>query len=145
MAEKGTIEVSGLKELAKRLAEIDEAIQKRIGRSGTNAAAQVIRRRAIANVKAQSTRTGTLAKSIIIKYIMPSESRHDSEHIVTVRGRGKKGKTLPVAWYAHFVEFGTVTMPAEPFLRPAFDAGKEEAISALKAKLTDRLNKENHK
>lgn len=27
------------------------------------------------------------------------------------------------AWRAHFVEFGTVKMAAQPFIRPAFDAG----------------------
>jgi HK97 gp10 family phage protein len=34
-------------------------------------------------------------------------------------------------FWAGFVEFGTSKMPAEPFVRPAFDSGKEAAATAI--------------
>lgn len=40
--------------------------------------------------------------------------------------------------YAIFVEYGTENAPAEPFMRPAFDTGKQEALLAINATL--RIN-----
>lgn len=34
------------------------------------------------------------------------------------------GPVGDAAWRAHFVEMGTINMPAEPFILPAFDAEK---------------------
>jgi HK97 gp10 family phage protein len=35
------------------------------------------------------------------------------------------------AFYAHFVEYGTVKMPARPFLRPALNSNKAEIMSIM--------------
>ena len=43
------------------------------------------------------------------------------------------------AFYARFVEFGTVKMAARPFLRPAFEAKKGEAVDAIKVYLERRI------
>ena len=43
------------------------------------------------------------------------------------------------AWYWRFVEFGTVKMPARPFLRPAFEGKKREAVQAIKTRLSERI------
>ena len=43
------------------------------------------------------------------------------------------------AWYWRFVEFGTVKMSARPFLRPAFDMKKHEAVTAIKTRLAQRI------
>lgn len=37
------------------------------------------------------------------------------------------------AYYWRFIEFGTAKMPARPFLRPAFDSKKEEAVRVFAA------------
>ena len=37
--------------------------------------------------------------------------------------------------YGRFYEYGTSKMPAHPFLRPAFDAGKDEALRIFKAEM----------
>jgi HK97 gp10 family phage protein len=34
-------------------------------------------------------------------------------------------------FYGYYLEFGTVKMPAQPFARPAFDEGQQEAMSAI--------------
>lgn len=41
-------------------------------------------------------------------------------------------------WYAHFVELGTKHVPADPFMRPAFD----ESVDELFAVVADRLRHE---
>lgn len=52
--------------------------------------------------------------------------------------------------HAHLVEFGTAprkqkngkstgTMPAEPFIRPAFDAGKDRAIATIRDGLAEEI------
>ena len=51
----------------------------------------------------------------------------------------KTGLKQTSAPHAHFVEFGTVNMPAEPFLAPAFDVEKERAAAAIAEKLKARI------
>jgi len=59
---------------------------------------------------------------------------------MVVRPRaGKSRNDEKGAWYWHFVEFGTVKMPAHPFIRPAFDAVKDEALNEFKRHLTQGI------
>jgi HK97 gp10 family phage protein len=39
--------------------------------------------------------------------------------------------------YAWFVEFGTVNMPAQPFIRPAFDNAARPMIDSVRSAMTD--------
>ena len=43
--------------------------------------------------------------------------------------------------YASFVEFGTADARAQPFMRPAFDGGKHEALEYIKANLGKEISK----
>lgn len=45
------------------------------------------------------------------------------------------------AYYAHFVEFGTIKMSPKPFLRPAWTEGKYAAVAAIKDVLTEEIEK----
>ncbi|MEO6659445.1 MAG: HK97-gp10 family putative phage morphogenesis protein [Burkholderiaceae bacterium] len=54
------------------------------------------------------------------------------------RGRQRAGKTYQVdgnAYYWKFLEFGTEKMKAQPFLRPAFESRKEDALNVIVAEL----------
>jgi HK97 gp10 family phage protein len=42
-------------------------------------------------------------------------------------------------WYGKLVELGTEKMAAQPFLRPAFDTKKEDAVKAVADALRDAL------
>ena len=146
MADAVRIKVEGLKELGEAFKRLDADMQKRAGRSATGAAATPIKRRAINNIKSSpSVETGSLAKSVIVKRLPKQQTPQGmSEHLVTVRGRGKKlksGRLQDSAPYASKVEFGTIHMPAEPFLRPALDAGKGEAIEAMKKSLEKSIKR----
>ena len=43
------------------------------------------------------------------------------------------------AWYWRFVEFGTRKMAARPFLRPALESRRRQAVDAIKQRLTQRI------
>lgn len=142
MANTVTVKIEGLSQLGARMKELSADMNKKIARAATGAAASVIKKAATSKVPRD---TGNLAKNVIAKRIPPGESGLTSQHIVTVR-QGKltekqKGSGLQDAFYGRFVEFGTVNMPAQPFLRPAFDENKERAIQAMKDRIASRLAK----
>ena len=47
-------------------------------------------------------------------------------------------------YYGRFKEFGTSKMAATPFLRPAFESQKENAVKAIGQKLDERIQKYAH-
>jgi HK97 gp10 family phage protein len=139
-----TVRVEGLQALGEAMRELSRDVALRVSRQATSAAAQVIKRRAKSNIRSSpSVDTGSLLDAVIVKKIPNSQTRLTSEHIVTVRGksrRGRKTKTKQaIAPHARFIEFGTTNAPAEPFLRPAFDAGKEEAMQKMVERLRVRI------
>lgn len=70
------------------------------------------------------------------RQLVPVDSGNLRESIRVVRLKGDQRQNVRVyagnrkrrneggAFYAHMVEFGTVNMPAKPFLRPAFNECK---------------------
>lgn len=134
--------VEGLRELGNAMRELGQREALKIAGAMTNAGAQVVKKEAVLNIeKSPSIDEGDLRDAVIVKKRGRSESRLTSEHIVTVRGRGKETKKSVQfgAPHAHLVEFGTVNMPAEPFLRPALDQNIQKAIDAMKAKGDGRV------
>lgn len=56
------------------------------------------------------------------------------------RGQQMRGADNPNdPFYWRFVEFGTRKMAARPFLRPAFQLGKDAAIDLFRQRMTQRL------
>jgi HK97 gp10 family phage protein len=55
------------------------------------------------------------------------------------RNQGKRGNLSQDAWYWRFVEFGTRKMAARPFLRPALESRRREAVEAIKGRLAQRI------
>lgn len=137
------IKVEGLAELERKLKELGPKISKNALRAATNAGAEVVRKAAIARAPIKS---GTLKKQIYKKQIRELSNEHQQTFFVGVLSRRKKTKgknpgVIKSAFYWRFIEFGTVKMPARPFLRPAFDSTKQSAISAIKSKLKSYLDK----
>lgn len=151
--------LTGFKELADALRELPDDISKNVLRSAVGAGAAVVRVEAKNNALAMK-RTGTLARSIYQKQIRELSGPEKQTFYVGARfGKkkrfGKKGKDLSnEAYYARFVELGhfsrpskkgaggrVVWVPAHPFLRPAFDVRKDQAVEAIGAKISERLLK----
>ena len=140
-----TVEVKGLRELGERLKKLKTDVALKAARSATGAAANVVKKAAIANIeRSPSIDQGDLKRNVIAKRIPPSQTKLTSEHIVTVRGRGRRSSKkgfVPGAPHAFFVEFGTVNMEPEPFLAPALERNVEKATEAMRKRLAARITK----
>ena len=146
--------VSGLAELAKKLQELAPKLAQKHLKGAMVAGAVPIRdtARELAPVwdgklSSGMAPPGTLEKSIILKAIPERSGDLKQTVFVLVRhGRKfkkvfkkKKGVIQPSvnmdAWYWRFPEFGTAKMTAKPYMRPAFENRKNDAIEAIKVAL----------
>lgn len=147
--------IAGLKELQAALKELPDRIAKNVLRGSVNAGATVIKKEAqqraplyTGTVQAGHPPPGTLKRAVYQKGIKELSNAVKQTFFVGVRKgkkyqkQGKNGNLSQDAYYANFIEFGTVKMPAHPFMRPAFEAKKLEAVEAIKAYLTKRIPEE---
>lgn len=140
-----SIKVSGLRELGQRMRSLSADMAGKVARQATAAGAGVARK----NIKARvPVDTGNLRAAVVMKRVR--DTNLTEEYVVAVRkgkrrdvtaakkGEGKLGKD---AYYAHMVEFGTVKMPAQPFVRPGFEESVQPATEAIRKRLKARLDK----
>jgi HK97 gp10 family phage protein len=152
MARAETVRIEGLAELNRALRELPQRIANRGLRTAVYAGAKVIRDEARhrAPKAAQSLGTkqpsaGTLKRSVIMKHIRELSGGGRQTFYVLVRqgkkyrNQGKRGNLSQDAWYWRFVEFGTRKMAARPFLRPALESRRREAVEAIKGRLAQRI------
>lgn len=129
----GTIQIRGGEELAAALESLGPAMEKKILRSAMREAAKPM----LADAKRRApVLTGAMRKSLKIKAMKRRSNGQVGVVIATEKGFFK-GETF----YGAFHEFGTKKMPARPFIRPAFEANKAQAIrivgEAIKIGLED--------
>ncbi|WP_395007288.1 HK97-gp10 family putative phage morphogenesis protein [Undibacterium sp.] len=127
MANTVSAQVVGLQALGKRLQSLSYDVQKKIASSATSAGAAVVRKAAKSIVNKNSRITGDLEKRIVSR--KDKKTALTSMHSVTVRRKGATENDPENKGI--FIEFGTVTAAAEPFLRPAFDNNKEAAAQKI--------------
>ena len=65
----------------------------------------------------------------------------DGQELFVLSSRKKDPDAPDNAWYWHFVEFGTQKMPAQPFLAPAFDSKRTDAVQAFVDEMRAQLEK----
>lgn len=145
--------IDGLKELNDALLKLPQAIAERHLRLAVGAGAQVIRKQVIERISAAGIhkRTGTLERAVYAKAVTELSKNNEKVYFVGVRqGRRygarktKKGREIANrdAFYWWWLEFGTSKMPARPFMRPAFENKKEDAVEAIKARLAKGIDAE---
>lgn len=137
------VNVLGLKEIKSVLDRLPARLGEKVVRAALRSAAQVIRKDAQARAPVLQQpkwgrKAGTLRKSITIK-----RSKRDKYGVyLTVAGLSakkikewRKGSVSKDSaynpddpWYWRFLEFGTATRSAHPFLAPAFEAQKFAAL-----------------
>ena len=138
------VEFEGLKELEAALRNIAPQIKGNPLRTAARAMTVPFQERAGELApKDPSTKTD-IALAMDKKLIPVSErdvltAKGDSAEIYEVGPRRKKKAGVLPAWYAHFLEFGTDRQSAQPFMRPAFEQTKDEAMKAFEAKLRKTL------
>ncbi|HEY1036331.1 MAG TPA: HK97-gp10 family putative phage morphogenesis protein [Pseudoxanthomonas sp.] len=143
-----TVRVAGLDGVLERLQALPAAVGAKGGgpaRAALAKGARVFRDQAIANAPRD---TGLLQESIVARRdSRPGMAGASEAYYVGVRrkarryantkrnrGKGRAGKTYFVdgtAFYWLFLEFGTEKMAARPFLRPAFESRKEDALNVI--------------
>jgi HK97 gp10 family phage protein len=133
-------------------------------RAATFAGAEIFRDEAKRNAQSH-IQTGTIWRSIIVKRI-EEESNGATRQVykVTVR-KGRYGgddgyywrfvefghrfvpkkKKKNTTWKAHRraaeLEYGTASAPAYPFMRPAYDSKRQEAVDAMSKTLREQLER----
>lgn len=112
---KLTAKISGIEELSRKLDRIVASVDGRKQGDALMDAAEPI---LIRMQQLVPVRSGDLRESLAI-------TMGDDGLTVMIGPVGK------VAWRAHFVELGTVNMPAEPFIRPAFDSEKDNVTTKV--------------
>ena len=155
------VTVSGFRELDAALAELPRSFQKGVLTRTLRKAAEPISDAARSMVAVDE---GNLKASIAVSPKVKNEAGRaefaaamrggfGKEAAVQAmrdarRGAGAKysavmhvGPTVPLGFHGHFVEFGTVKMAPQPFMRPAWDAKRHEALALIKTEMANELIK----
>lgn len=158
MASAMTVKVSGLKELKGSLEEYSKATARGIVTRTLKRAAEPMRETA---ERLAPVASGELRKGIVVEVVRKNAgtaafaetmraggSKADAAKAARDANRAASGNGMSVtvsvrstAWHSHLVEFGTVNTAPQPFMRPAFEGGKNRALADIKTIMGDELNK----
>lgn len=151
---KVAVKVEGLKELDRALGELQEDMRGKALYSALHFAANPMLKEAKARAaqapephQMQYVGNTVTVKPRLLKSAIKKLRLTKKEHaqgmysaaIGIVISKKNPQKLYPRYW--HFIERGTKKMPATPFLRPAFDNNKDEAVRRFKNKLGERIDK----
>lgn len=132
---KGGFKITGIKELQKKMEELEKATQKKVLRSISRKSLNIYVKEARQNAPVDS---GNLKKSIGNE----SAKRTGREKVAIVAGpRRKKGSNTGKGYHAHLLEFGTAKMRAKPYLRPAWDTKNSEVLDKYKSQMWEEIEK----
>ena len=141
-------DIKGLKELNKELKKLPDDFRAKALNNSVLHAAKVPMQEAINLVPRDS---GNLASAIRVskrkthsKWVSKYSVNIKSKGKITVLGRGKN-KRSNSTYYARFLEDGTSKHPPAPFMRPAFERKKEEAVKVFAERLDKRITFFNNK
>ena len=151
MATTVRVEVKGLRELGAQLKALSKDMQTKVARQAVSAGASVIKRIAKSKAPVSSPEMspqvppGYLRGSIIMRKQRRPDRRLTVQYAVSVRNKGKLVRSDVAIPYQIGIwnEFGTVKMAAQPFMRPAFDTGKGQALEAIRKRLLQRIEQAN--
>lgn len=152
----------GLQDLLDNLTAL--GVSERSARRGAvNAAAQVVKREAVKNARAQGlVSTGALVNNIAVKRERGTSDNWTEYHVGVRSGREAKGADKiavrgsdgrirfeytdnPFYWhmweFGHFNVFLRRYVPAKPFMRPAMQTKQEELIEVMRTNMADRLDR----
>ena len=146
-----TVQVKGLDELKRKLAEVPKAMRKRVLRNALAAAAREVRDVAKRNapvmtlgtsLKAPYRKPGTVRDAIRVRTSKADRKAGDVGVFVNVRpakaaNRGAKNPNDPFYW--RWLEFGTRKMAARPFLQRATSA-LPKAVTIFEARIAKWIN-----
>lgn len=164
---KQSFKVEGLKELDATLGELTKATGRNVLKRVLVRAAEPIREMAARLAPDDPKTTGIDLKRSIIASAKVKNTTGNAEFAAVMRGRGSEADAVSAlrsarraakgqgsfaeihvgprkgrnAQVGAFQEFGTVNHPAQPFMRPAFDAQKQTALDIITRDLKGEIDK----
>lgn len=137
-----SIKIKGLSELERAMKALPDRLAKKHLTAAVRQGAKLIGTEARA-FAVNSEDTGRLRRSITWFKMSRRASIHSVSFGIRPRSSSKKSKDDPKnAWYWRFIELGTRHMPAQPFLRPAFEFNKRRAVGVISRVLRKGLQTE---
>lgn len=151
---KITVKIEGLKELDQALGKLKEDLRGKALYSALHFAVNPMLKEAKAKAAQApephemeygggtvTVKPGLLKSSLKKRRLTRREHAQGnySAAVGIVISKKNPQKLYPRYW--HFLERGTSKMSATPFLRPAFDHNKDEAVHRFKKKLGERIDK----
>lgn len=150
------ITVTGLRELLAEMQVLPEKIQGKAMRHALHAGAKVVKE-AARNHHPWQDDTGFL-RSAIVQFnakksdhpyseqvrigVLKRRSKRPSKQFAAARSRKqRKQKAIGVPYYWRFLEFGTSRMSAKPFMRPAFESNKSQALELINATMRAEIDR----
>lgn len=158
--------IDGLRDLQKAMQTLSADMAGKIARQATAAGAGVVRKAARQNAPKD---TGALRAGIVMKrvkntkltseYVLKISTQEMKKYVknsryarIELQGPTKQrgGRLYAIKdeyedygdlFYGRFIEFGTVKMPARPFMGPALRDNITPATEAMKTRLRARLKK----
>ncbi len=119
-----SLTMTGGKELARALRELPDAVSLKVQRQALRAGAEPMRSHAAA-LAPRGPDAPHIAENIVIG--IPTGNVQDvrDEDAVVAVGPEKK------FFYGFFWEYGTIKLPAHPFMRPAFDTQAANSLAVI--------------
>ena len=149
--------MAGLQSLLVAIRQLPVEMQGPVLRRALHSGAKVIKDAAKAT-PAFKDDTGFLRTAIVQYSVKKSEHQYTEQVRVGVRKRRtrkpskayrsgmrararRESKYVATPYYWRYLEFGTSGMQARPFMRPAFEANKFQAVVRIRAQLKELLDK----
>jgi HK97 gp10 family phage protein len=135
VAAKGSIVVTGIKEIDSKLKTLEPKIQRKVLRQAMRSGMKLVFQEALQRVPVL---TGLLKKNIKLRAM--KRKRNRAGLLVQVKsdeGLVKVSKAGTRYWYPAAVEWGHGTVPPHPFMRPAYDIKGPEAKDKTMAELLE--------
>lgn len=138
---RAKVKMEGFSELNRKLANMAKALPKSTQIEVLTEAGEIIADEARILVPVDS---GTLRDSISVSDVRLGGAFSMDRTLgdgaqVFIGPRTRSGP--PDGYYGHFLEFGTVKMAAQPFMRPAFDNTHGQVVSRIASELQMRVAK----
>lgn len=128
------ISVDGLAEAERALRELGPKIAKRVLRKAVKAGGN----RVLLAAQLKSPYDTGLLLSTLVARTGTSKKRGTVSARVGMKAGDFKGE----AFYGSFVEYGTKHMEARPYLRPAFDEQRDNALGIMRRELAAGIERE---
>jgi len=137
------VALHGLAQLQQTLKDLPAKLGERVVRGSLRAGAKPIFKQAQANAPVLQKADPRRKAGVVKEAIKVRKSKQQKYGVYVGVKSKKRGIDDPFYWT--FQEFGTAHHAAAPFLRPAFESQKYEAIKHFEAYATKRIVKEAEK